>query len=843
MRLSRFTAIIVTLCLCASLMPSAPLFAAELFSIQKNFAQPIDAFSIRLPQSSVSFRYQYSVSGRWSSWQGYESDGDVGSGEESELIMVPKGTISLRVEGLDSVSSIHEITVSKDPVKVRVASTVSVGSPGILSRREWGADETYLFDAPHDADTASSESDTSKGDNGIVTAAPGQPDQRVKDCDDAVRKYPDEFKTVSTVRKDAAGRTYRWPLQYSAKVKLLVVHHSALIVKGDPRPAAERVRALYKYHAVSKGWGDIGYNFVVDEDGVVYEGRTGGEGVIGGHAYCNNVGTIGIVLMGNFELESPSQEQAKGLQKLLSDLASRYDIDLSRSVTFHGKTYASPIVGHKDLLSTLCPGYSLYSALSQIIANVRAGNLLASVSFPPPRASSSSSSSAPARVQTAVTGLAEGFSFTGRTSIAINPGGKQRLSFAYTASEAGAYEGKKIAEVRLSSPKIQLLVDDGINWIPVTKGILLSTDLPSHETANVQLIIVAPVDTGNYWMEIGGQRFEISVTGRRARGGEYINPFSGNPLNTVQPTQQAPKTTLTPRIRPQSRLQTSSSSSSLSSTPSSNPNPQSSSLIRIRLSASASPTVRFAQRGTVGSFSLSAGTSVSLLSKGGECVALQNGERLTSASILRLSLIDSGALTIDGIAGKNRSYQGTIECRIVAGVLTLINELPLESYMQGLAEEPDSEPYEKQRAFAIAARTYALYYLSSDHRKFPGLPYDGSDDPALFQSYAGVEFTAGNPEWQRAVQSTAGSVLRYGGELIKPPYFSSDDGRTRSPSEAGWSNFPFAEIFSSKSDPWCKGLTLRGHGVGMSGCGAKGQALEGRSAEQILQYYYPGARI
>jgi len=86
-------------------------------------------------------------------------------------------------------------------------------------------------------------------------------------------------------------------------------------------------------------------------------------------------------------------------------------------------------------------------------------------------------------------------------------------------------------------------------------------------------------------------------------------------------------------------------------------------------------------------------------------------------------------------------------------------------------------------------------------------------------------------------------VLMMDAKLIKPPYFTSDDGRTRSPLEAGWGNFPFAVVFQSKPDPWCTGLPMRGHGVGMSGCGARGQAIAGRSAEQILQYYYPGVRI
>jgi peptidoglycan hydrolase-like amidase len=188
-------------------------------------------------------------------------------------------------------------------------------------------------------------------------------------------------------------------------------------------------------------------------------------------------------------------------------------------------------------------------------------------------------------------------------------------------------------------------------------------------------------------------------------------------------------------------------------------------------------------------------------------------------------------------------YRGTLECTIVDGTAAIINELSLEDYMLGLAEEPDTEPYEKQRAFAIAARTYATWYLDDAHRKFPGKPYDGADSPATFQKYSGVVFEDHHPHWVEAVRDTAGEVLTFDGEVIKPPYFSSDDGRTRSPQEAGWSNFPFADIFASKEDPWCAGQALRGHGVGMSGCGAEAQALEGKTGEEILGYYYPGTAI
>lgn len=831
MRSLRVTSAALLLFFLAQAAPSFPVVAASEPYIERHFEAPIDYFSVKM--QSTSFEYAYKDSSGWSKWKTYEDDGDaLGDSPESELLTVPYGVVALRVRDIEKSADIHPIVVSHEPVQYPVAAAGSFsGRPFILSRSDWGADESYLYPSetsPVEAPSAE------KGDNGGTAASAG----RLNDCEQAHTDYPAEFKVASTVTKDAQGRSYAWPIQYSPEVRLLTVHHSALLIQGDPRPAVERVRALYKYHAQNRGWGDIGYHYVIDESGQVYEGRQGGKFVVGGHAYCNNVGTVGVVLLGNFEMEQPSQKQVASLQHLLSNLAIDYKIDLKRSVQFHGKTFDTPIVRHRDLLSTLCPGYYLSEAFGQIVKNVREGKLDAVVQFPVITKQNSVQSILP----TTAAGLAPGVTFTGRSSIVINPGGKQRLSFSYTADKAGAYEGKKVAEVRLSDPDIRLFVDNGRAWIPVTTGILLSSDVPASETVTLQLIVQAPMQAGNYALDIAGMRFTLFVSGRRARTGTFINPFYGNQSLIVEPVKPRQSTTVTSRIRPQTRLSMQSSSSARSvsaSLGSSLP----SDAIRIRLSASAQPVITFSEQGRVDGTPIRTGTSVELLSRGGECVALSRGATLTSAPVLRFESDVSGVLAVAGINAKNRSYRGVLECRIVGGKLALINELSLEDYLVGLAEEPDSEPYEKQRAFAIAARTYAAFYMDHANRKFPGMPYDGSDDPAIFQAYAGVDFEGANPNWVRAAKDTANEVLTFDGKIIKPPYFSSDNGQTKTPEQAGWKNFPFAHIFSSKADPWCKGLPMRGHGVGMSGCGALGQAKEGRSAEQILQYYYPGTRI
>lgn len=265
-------------------------------------------------------------------------------------------------------------------------------------------------------------------------------------------------------------------------------------------------------------------------------------------------------------------------------------------------------------------------------------------------------------------------------------------------------------------------------------------------------------------------------------------------------------------------------------------------IIRILLTTSANPVVTLPSGGRIGARTMSAGSGLTPSAEGQSCVVDAAGVQAGSEA-LRIEPSADGLSIINIDANTQRVYRGVVECRIIGGGVALINELPLEDYLRGLAEEPDSEPFEKQRAFAIAARSYALSYISPDKRKFPGQPYDGTDDPATFQAYQGMTFERGNPQWVKAVTSTATVVLRSEGEVLRAPYFSSDDGRTRSPAEAGWKNFPHAELFSSKSDPWCRGLRLSGHGVGMSGCGARGQAKDGKTAEEILRYYYPGAVI
>ncbi len=812
---------------------------------EQTFDTPIDALSVRFRTQMESADVSAFDGGQWTGWQhlAVENEQDPTT-LESNMVMFPHSVSKLRFRGAAGDVTLHPIRVSDQPVSYKVASLNDVDPPRILTRADWGADPSYLVTKTASISTGNSAvpDNTNKEDNGTGQTF-GESAQRVDDCNQAYAQYPTEFQTVNTVYKTPDGQQLRWPEAYSPTVRMIVVHHTAVANGGDSRSGAEKMRALYSYHANNRAWGDIGYHYVIDDNGVIYQGRAGGDFVVGGHAYCHNVGTIGIALMGNFDIENPTQKQVQSLQWLVATLVQRYNINTGRSLIYHGQIYPF-LVGHRQLLDTDCPGRQMFAVLDQVRTHVTAQDVGALVDFPPLQAPSSSSYSSYSSYSSSSSPQPSGLQALGTTAIEARPGGELIIPVLFRAGSSTHLAGEKIAHVS-RSPQLGILQEDGKGgFIRARSDLTLPAWVDSNQSAIVRVKLEIPQQQGGYYLKIGQVSYNIQATGRRLRGKGITSDYQ----MTVLPTNVT--TSITQPI-----VRSSSSSISLNSSISSNSSSSyssyssssssSSPTIRIRLYDPSSPPAGSLSIRTTTPLSLNGkatgSSEVTLKTDGSNCVATVDGT-VTTAPAIRIDPGFGFSVVLSWNAGQN-TFRGILECRSLGGQLALINELPLEDYMAGIGEEPDTEPYEKQRAFAIAARTYAYYYIQSSHRKFPGMPYDGSASPAEFQLYRGEANEAANPQWLKAVRSTAGDVLKAQGQVIKAPYFSSDDGRTRSPDEAGFSNFPFASIFASKPDPWCAGMTLRGHGVGMSGCGAAGQAKEGKTAEQILQYYYPGANV
>jgi hypothetical protein len=207
----------------------------------------------------------------------------------------------------------------------------AVGQPAIISRAGWGANESYRFDS---------------------------------------------------------GGHELFPPGYFLLQKV-IVHHTAGR-NNDPNPEAT-IRAIYYMQAIGRHWGDIDYNFLIDWQGRIYEGRhsrdygggpiTGedlaGNVVRGAHARDYNDGTVGIALLGNFTSVQPAAAQRTSLEKLLAWKLERHGLNPLGASTYTNpqlgnSKYLNNISGHRNVNQTACPGnafYATFPALRQAVAN------------------------------------------------------------------------------------------------------------------------------------------------------------------------------------------------------------------------------------------------------------------------------------------------------------------------------------------------------------------------------------------------------------------------------------------------------------------------------------------
>ncbi len=162
----------------------------------------------------------------------------------------------------------------------------------------------------------------------------------------------------------------------------LIVHHSAGPNSSGDWPAV--VRAIWDYHVNVNGWDDIGYNWLIDPDGNIYQGR--GDNVLGAHFCGTNGGTMGVCMMGNYQEADPAQEALSQLEKLLAWKSCDASID-PLATAYHPSSGLNlyRISGHRDGCSTECPGDHLYPLLPQLRQAVhnRIDNLCASVPSAP----------------------------------------------------------------------------------------------------------------------------------------------------------------------------------------------------------------------------------------------------------------------------------------------------------------------------------------------------------------------------------------------------------------------------------------------------------------------------
>lgn len=175
------------------------------------------------------------------------------------------------------------------------------------------------------------------------------------------QKYSDLF--LQTKRKENNVNYQYLP------VEEIIIHHTAGKFTLDYEDSIKEIQRIYLLHAVQRRWRDIGYHFLIDGKGRIFEGTLGGKYSIGAHTYYHNEGTIGIALMGDFRKghDELTQEMIDSLINLILYLKKEYKWDLSKKEFYLKKSDLSSrewspnfIKGHKELdvrlIKTKCPG-------------------------------------------------------------------------------------------------------------------------------------------------------------------------------------------------------------------------------------------------------------------------------------------------------------------------------------------------------------------------------------------------------------------------------------------------------------------------------------------------------
>ncbi len=826
----------------------------------------------------------------------------------AEPTLVPASTIKTRV---------------KTPVRATRKTTAPVGKLKIISRTEWGADESLRLYNPDGQNTA----------------------KLIQMEDDYYSKFADELKESRRVETDESGNKLTWPLSYPESIKKIVVHHTATTKNLDD--PAQAIRDIYVWHTLSKGWGDIGYNYIIDQQGNIYEGRFGGEMVVGAHAGRGNHGSIGIAILGNYQDEAPSEEVLTSLTALIREKAELYNIDTEGSVLFRGETYPN-VMGHRDIMSTSCPGDKLNELLPVIrkLAKARTVTAVGSLSVSDydfgwagngapvismlPRAKKMATlqlknigkKSWDANTYFKIRNNQNSQTFlrnaqeilTGTTGREVKPGEivtiQVLLNSTPTSGSAlidlqpvvnGSVTVEKFLSfgIQVKSPAPRKKYDyDLISVIygknEFKKGDLIDVTVklrnkgtsPWQSAGNNKVTLGAdkPRDHKNLLLptpstrladqvetlvqsgEIATYKFTIKVPDQDGIYREYFAPV----VEGIQWMENR-ESFLQIKVGNSDKLMTPDPGEGAAVTTASSATPTGSATINvapIKLNVDSRPRnirIDLAYRGNPavisanGNFSIYEGANklVDLSADQQVNVQYENSvfkvtaklKTYTVASRPRFIPAPGVIMRVDnwerrntwGDKANNNEFRGILEALIYNGELHLINELPLEDYLKGIAEESSEAPDEKIKTIMVIARTYARFYMDVV-QKFPGAPFDLNDDPNYSQKYLGYSFEKRSPKTARLAAETAGQYVTWQGKLIKTPYFSKSDGKRTISAEAkwGWTDTPF---LVSVDDSQCQSTAFAGHGVGLSGCGATALAKQGKTYQEIIKYYYQGTVV
>jgi hypothetical protein len=333
-------------------------------------------------QLAVQVRTQ--KSGTWSKWitAAYHDDhGPDGGSSEEEARNERPGTDALVIGDVDSVQMRAETTSGIAPPDLKLA----VIDPGRGTLVKAGpAIDTSKLPAPPASDTKNASATVPASSDGTAATSGSEAVQDSVSLS-AMKVAPKPY-IYSRAQWGANEKLRDQSAPSYGTVKAGFIHHTVNANSYTAAQVPSLLRGIYAYHTQSRGWRDIGYNYLVDRFGRIWEGRYGGvtRAVVGAHTLGYNEVSFAMSAIGNFDIAQPPQAVLNAYVNLFAWKLSLYNIRADAPKLWVKNRYLHAINGHRDVGQTACPGRYLYAKIPSIRNAAQAAQNRAQTGVPAP---------------------------------------------------------------------------------------------------------------------------------------------------------------------------------------------------------------------------------------------------------------------------------------------------------------------------------------------------------------------------------------------------------------------------------------------------------------------------
>ena len=313
---------------------------------------------VPVAEDDITIRTRTKENGSWSGWTAmeYHDDHNPDPGSAEARHSRP-GTEPLLVGDVDQVQVKIEVTAQGvEPEDMKLA-VIDPGTPG-TSAVQKPAIDTAKGTA---GGTGEADGSASTDDTGVVESSEGDLAMQASGFTPKPKIYSRAQWGANEKLRDKGSLHY-------GTIRGGFVHHTVNANNYSRADVPGIIRGIYSYHVKTRGWSDIGYNFLVDRFGRIWEGRAGGVArpVVGAHTLGYNDDSFAMSAIGNYETAKPSTALINAYAALFAWKLSLHGVDAGdTSVTIAGKRFAA-ISGHRDAGSTACPGKYLYARIPDI---------------------------------------------------------------------------------------------------------------------------------------------------------------------------------------------------------------------------------------------------------------------------------------------------------------------------------------------------------------------------------------------------------------------------------------------------------------------------------------------